>query len=226
MVVGPSSRALLEDITSADLSNDHFPWFTGKEIELSGATVRALRINYVGELGWELHMPVAQLESVYDAVWTAGEALGIADFGSYAVNSLRMEKAYAGWGVELTNEITLIEAGMERFVKLDKDEFVGREALLARKQEGIQSRLVYVEVAGGDADVRGGEPLLAGDKVIGVTTSGGYGHVVKKSLAFAFVAPGFARPGSDFDIEILGERHRATVLDEPLYDPKNLRLKS
>jgi dimethylglycine dehydrogenase len=137
-----------------------------------------------------------------------------------------MEKAYAGWGVELTNEITLIEAGMERFVKLDKGDFVGRRALLARKQEGIKSRLVYVEVSAGDADVRGGEPLLARDNVIGLTTSGGYGHTVKKSLAFAFVAPGFARPGSDFDIEILGERRRATVLAEPVYDPKNLRLKS
>jgi dimethylglycine dehydrogenase len=226
MVVGPSSRDLLSTITSANLSNDHYPWLTGKEIVLAGATVRALRINYVGELGWELHMPVAQLESVYDAVWSAGEALGIADFGSYAVNGLRMEKAYAGWGVELTNEITLIEAGMERFVKLDKGDFVGRRALLARKQEGIKSRLVYVEVSAGDADVRGGEPLLARDNVIGLTTSGGYGHTVKKSLAFAFVAPGFARPGSDFDIEILGERRRATVLAEPVYDPKNLRLKS
>jgi dimethylglycine dehydrogenase len=225
-VVGPSSRDLLEKITSADLSNDHFPWLTGKEIVLAGVTVRALRINYVGELGWELHMLVAQLEPVYDVVWSAGEALGIADFGSYAVNGLRMEKAYAGWGVELTNEITLIEAGLERFVKLDKGEFVGRRALLARIQEGIQSRLVYVEVAAGDADVRGGEPLFAGDRVIGVTTSGGYGHTVKKSLAFAFVAPGFARPGSAFDVEILGERHRAIVLAEPVYDPKNLRLKS
>ncbi|MGB3714245.1 MAG: FAD-dependent oxidoreductase [Candidatus Promineifilaceae bacterium] len=226
IVAGPRSRDLLEKITSADLSNDHFPWLTGKEIVLAGVTVRALRINYVGELGWELHTPVAQLESVYDAVWSAGETFGIADFGSYAVNGLRIEKAYAGWGVELTNEITLIEAGMERFVKLDKGEFVGRRSLLARKQEGIRSRLAYVEVAAGDADVRGGEPLFAGDKVIGVTTSGGYGHTVNKSLAFAFVDPGFARPGSTFDVEILGERQRATVLDEPVYDPKNLRLKS
>jgi dimethylglycine dehydrogenase len=226
IVVGPSSRDLLEKITSAELGNDHFPWLTGKEFVLASVTMRALRINYVGELGWELHMPVARLESVYDAVWSAGEAFGIADFGSYAVNGLRMEKAYAGWGVELTNEITLIEAGMERFVKLDKGEFVGRRALLAHKQEGILTRLVYIEVMAGDADVRGGEPLFAGDKVIGVTTSGGYGHTVKKSLAFAFVDPEFAKPGSTFDVEILGERRRATVLAEPVYDPKNLRLKS
>ncbi len=226
MVVGPSSRDLLAKITSTELGNDHFPWLTGKEIEVAGVPLRALRINYVGELGWELHMPVAQLESVYDAVWSAGEEFGIADFGSYAVNGLRMEKAYAGWGVELTNEITPIEAGLQRFVKLDKDDFVGRRTLLAREQEGIQWRLVYVEVAAVDADVRGGEPLLKGEKLIGVTTSGGYGHTVKRSLAFAFVKPEFASPGSSFDIEILGERCRSTVLPGPIYDPKNLRLKS
>jgi dimethylglycine dehydrogenase len=226
IVAGPRSRELLKKITDTDLSNDHFPWLTGKEIVLAGVPMRALRINYVGELGWELHTPMAQLERVYDAVWAAGEEFGIADVGSYAVNGLRLEKAYAGWGVELTNEITMIEAGMERFVKFDKGDFVGRRALLRRKKEGIQTRLVYVEVAAGDADVRGGEPLFAGEEVIGVTTSGGYGHTVKKSLAFAFIDPGFASPGSTFDIEILGTRHSASALAEPVYDPKNARLRS
>jgi dimethylglycine dehydrogenase len=226
IVVGPRSRDLLERLTDTGLGNDHFPWLTGKEIELAGVSMRALRINYVGELGWELHMPIAQLELVYDAVWATGKAFGIADFGSYAVNSLRLEKAYAGWGVELTNEITMIAAGMERFVKFDKGDFVGRRALLRHKEEGINTRLVYAEVAAGDADARGGEPLFAGEKVIGVTTSGGYGHIVKKSLAFAFIDPAFASPGSAFDVEILGKRHQATVLPEPVYDPKNVRLRS
>jgi dimethylglycine dehydrogenase len=226
VVVGPRSRELLEKITDANLNNDHFPWLTGREIVLAGVPIRALRINYVGELGWELHAPMAQLVQVYDEVWAAGEALGIADFGSYAVNGLRLEKAYAGWGVELTNEITMIEAGLERFVKFDKGDFVGRKALLRRKQDGVQTRLIYVEVAAGDADVRGGEPLLAGERVIGVTTSGGYGHTVQKSLAFAYVEPDFAMPGSNFDIEILAQRHQATVLAEPTYDPNNVRLRS
>jgi dimethylglycine dehydrogenase len=226
IVVGPRSRDLLERITDTNLSNERFPWLIGKEILLAGVPMRALRINYVGELGWELHEPMAQLEAVYDAVWAAGEALGIADFGSYAVNALRLEKAYAGWGADLTNEITLIEAGMERFVKFDKGDFVGRQALLRRKEEGVRTQLVYVEVSAGDADVRGGEPLYVGDQVVGVTTSGGYGHTVKKSLAFAYVDPEFALPGSIFDIEILEERHLATVLAEPVYDPRNVRLRS
>lgn len=226
VVAGPSSRDLLARITDADLSNDHFRWLTGREIEVAGVLLRALRINYIGELGWELHTPMAQLETIYDAVWSAGEALGIVDFGVYAVNSLRMEKAYAGWGAELTNEITLIEAGMERFVKLDKSDFVGREAMLQHKQDEMDTRMVYVEVAADDADVRGGEPVFDGENVIGVTTSGGYGHIVEKSLAFAYVEPGFATPESTFDIEILGKRCRAKVLAEPIYDPKNEKLRS
>jgi dimethylglycine dehydrogenase len=215
LLAGPRSRDVLTKLTEADLGNEQFPWLTGKEITVAGVRLRALRINYVGELGWELHTPMAQLETVYNAVWAAGETFGIVDFGGYAVNSLRMEKAYAGWGVELTEEITLIEAGMD-----------GREALLDRIGEGISSKLVYVEVAAGDADVRGGEPVFAGENVIGVTTSGGYGHAVGKSLAFAYVEPRYAVPQSTFDIEILGRRRRANVMTEPVYDPKNVRLRS
>jgi dimethylglycine dehydrogenase len=226
IVAGPRSRDLLAKITAADLSNEQFPWLTGQEITVAGVPLRAPRINYIGELGWELHLPVAALEAVYDVVWEAGEPFGIADFGSYAVNSLRMEKAYPGWGVELTEEITMIEAGMERFVKYDKGDFVGREALLKRKEEGISTKLVYMEVTADDADVRGGEPVYAGQEIMGVTTSGGYGHTVGKSLAFAYVKPAFAAPNTTFDIEILGQRRQARVLAEPVFDPGNERLRS
>jgi dimethylglycine dehydrogenase len=193
---------------------------------VAGVPLRALRVNYVGELGWELHTPVAQLETLYDAVWAAGEEFGIANFGAYAVNSLRMEKAYCGWGTDMTNEMTMIETNMERFVKFDKGDFVGCEALLRHKEEGITTKLVYVEVAAEDADVYGGEPVFHGEKVIGVTTSGAYGHAVGKSLALAYVNPEFAAPNSTFDIEILGNRCPAKVLAEPAYDPKNERLRS
>ena len=167
-----------------------------------------------------------ELETVCDVVWSAGQAFGIIDFGVYAVNSLRLEEAYAGWGAEPTNEITMIEAGMERFVKLDKGDFVGREAMSQHKQEEMDARMVHVEVTVEEADVRGGEPVFAGESVIGVTTSGEYGHRVEKSLAFAYEEPSFAAPESTFDIEILGKRCREKVLAEPLYDPKNDRLRS
>jgi dimethylglycine dehydrogenase len=226
VLAGPRSRDLLKKITNADLSNQHFPWLTGKRIELGGVMIRALRINYVGELGWELHIPTTQLEEVYDLVWAAGQEFDIADFGMYALSSLGKEKAYFSWGVELTNEVTMIEAGMERFVSFDKGDFVGCEALLRKQQEQLAWKIAYMEVDVKDADVRGGEPVLDRDKVIGVTTSGAYGYAVQKSLAFAYVLPDYAVPGTIFDIEILGSARSAKVLAEPAYDPQNKRLKT
>ncbi len=226
VLAGPRCRELLNKISSADLSNEHFPWLTGKKVEVAGVTMRALRINYVGELGWELHMPIDQLEAVYDSVWAAGEEFGIADFGMYALSSLGKEKAYFAWGVELINEITMIEAGMERFVNFEKGDFVGRNALLERQREQLTWKIAYVEVAAADADVRGGEPAYDGEKVIGVTSSGAFGHTVRKSLAFVFVPPAYAVPGTAFEIEILSRRRQAKVLAGPAYDPENHRLRS
>ncbi len=180
----------------------------------------------MGELGWELHCPMDRLAGLYDAVWSAGEALGIANFGVYAVNSLRMEKAYKGWGVELTNEITMVEAGMERFVAYDKEDFIGKAATLRVKQAGMETQLVYLDVEPGDCDVHGGEPVIADGKVVGVTTSGGYGHATGKSLGFAYVEPALAAPGSGFEIDLLGAPRAATVLAEPIYDPQNARLRA
>jgi dimethylglycine dehydrogenase len=157
-------------------------------------------------------------------VWQAGERLGIADFGMYAMNSLRMEKAYPGWGADLTNEITPVEAGMMRFVKLDH-EFTGREAVVAAMEKGVSTHMVYVEVDATDFDPAGGEPVFAGERAIGVTSSGGIGHATGKSLAFAYVDPGFETPGTELEISLLGERRAATVLAEPAYDPENLRLR-
>lgn len=226
VLAGPYSRELLSKLTSVDLSNTYFRWLTGKEIEVAGVKLIALRINYVGELGWEIHVPMQQLEEVYNAIWAAGEEFGIVDFGVYAVNSLRMEKAYKGFGVELTNEITMIEAGMERFVNFKKGDFVGREALLQRQKEQLNWNIAYVEIDAEDADVRGGEPAYDREKVIGVATSGSYGHTVDKSLAFVYVPPEYAVPGTTFDIEILSRRREATVLAEPAYDPNNKRLRA
>jgi dimethylglycine dehydrogenase len=155
-------------------------------------------------------------------VWAAGAEFGIADFGLYAMNSLRLEKAYAGWGAELTNEITPIEAGLDRFVKTDHD-FVGRAAVLASQRRGVATRLVYLEVDATDSDAAGGEPVFADGQVIGVTTSGGYGHATGKSLAFAYVEPSFASPDERLEIELLGDRRPATVLAAPVYDPENVR---
>jgi len=225
VVAGPKSRELLAGLTNADLTNASFPWLTAREIAIGGISVRALRVNYVGELGWELHVPMSRLADLYDAVWRAGEPLGVADFGVYAVNSLRLEKAYRGWGAELTNEITPVEADMGRFVALDKGAFIGRDAVEALRNSGIATKLVYLEIGAGDADPMGGEVVFADGSCVGVTTSGGYGHAVKKPLAFAYVAPGLARPGTSLEVQILAERRPAVILAEPAYDPANLRLR-
>jgi dimethylglycine dehydrogenase len=188
--------------------------------------LRALRVNYVGELGWELHAPMDKMEDLYDAVWSAGEEFGIVNFGLYAVNSLRMEKAYRGWGAELTNEVTMLDSSMERFIKFDKNNFVGSEATLRQRDEGLAMKLVYFEVEAGDSDVRGGEPIFDGEDCIGVTSSGGYGHYVQKSLGFGYVDPPHAEPGSRFDVVLLGESCSATVLQRPVYDPSDQRLRA
>lgn len=222
IVAGPHARDLLATLTTADLGNGAFPWLTGREIDVAGVGVRALRVNYVGELGWELHVPVAEVVTLYDAVWAAGGASGIADVGLYAVNSLRMEKAYPGWGAELTSEVTPVEAGLDRFVRLDHA-FIGRDAVLAARERGVSIHLAYLDVDAADSDAAGGEPVFAHGRTVGVTTSGGYGHATARSLAFAYVESGFEAPGTRLEVELLGDRRPATVLGAPVYDPANER---
>ncbi len=226
VLAGPRSREVLAQLTDSSLDNDAFPWLTGQEITVAGIPLRALRVNYVGELGWELHPQMQDMEALYNALWRAGEQYRMVNFGLYAVNSLRIEKAYRGWGAELTNEVTLLESDMQRFIKFDKEEFIGRQATLRQKDEGLTTKLVYFEINSGDSDVRGSEPVYDGDAVIGVTTSGGYGHHVQKGLGFAYVEPQYAEAGISFEVDLLGERCTGTVLNEPAHDPHNLCLKA
>jgi len=183
-------------------------------------------VNYVGELGWELHPEIDEMEALYDAVWGAGQEFEIADFGLYALNSLRIEKAYRGYGAELTNEVTMLDADMERFIKLEKEDFVGRDATLKQRDEERSLQLIYFEVDASDSDVRGGEPIFAGDDCIGVTTSGGYGHYVGKSLGFGYVHPRRSASGTEIQVGLLDERRQAVVIGEPAYDPRNERLRA
>lgn len=227
VLAGPRARDVLAQCTKTDLSNAAFRWLTAREIEVAGvAGVRALRVNYVGELGWELHVPRAGMEKVFDALMKAGEPLGIRLFGTYAMNSLRMEKAYRGWGSELTSEIDMFEGSMDRFIRLDKEDFIGRTASLNFKQRGPRIKLVYMEVDATDSDCRGNEPVYSNGKVVGLTTSGTYGFAAKKSLAFAYVDPKLAADGNEFEILLLDQRHKARIIPEPIWDPKNERLKA
>jgi dimethylglycine dehydrogenase len=185
--------------------------------------VRALRLSYQGELGWELHVPMAHMPAVYEALWAAGQDFGIANFGSYALNSMRLEKAYKGAG-ELTNEVTLPEADVMRFVKLEGRDFVGKEAteasLAKTRNGGLPWVCVYMEVDAADkADPHSSETIYLDGKRVGQVSSGGLGLYTGKSLAFGYVSPEAAQPGTALEIMVLGEKRPATVLAEPVYDP-------
>ena len=224
VLAGPRARNVLAQCTKADLS---LPWLTAQTSAVAGVTnVRLLRVNYVGELGWEIHVPMGDAPKVFDALMAAGKAHGIVLFGTYAMNSLRMEKAYRGWGSELTAEIDMFEASMPRFIRLEKEDFIGKQASLAKKQRGPRMQLVYMEVDNTDSDCVGNEPVYHGDKLVGLTTSGGFGFAVNKSLAFAYVPPAFTGIGTEFDIMVFTEKRKARIIAEPIYDPSNARLKA
>ena len=226
VLVGPNSRKVLSQLTSQNLHNNDFPWLKGKEILINKIPVRALRVNYVGELGWELHHPMDQMESLYDSIYEVGKKENIINFGTYAVNSLRMEKAYRGWGSELTGEISLVEAGMSRFFNLKKkNNFIGAKALQEKAQSGVDIKIVYLEVDADNADARGNEPVYHNNKVVGVVTSGGYGFRTKKSLAFAYVKSDLGT-GGKLEIEIQGQRRKTKILDKVVYDPDNKKLRA
>jgi dimethylglycine dehydrogenase len=182
VLCGPRSRDILSALTDASLDNEAFPWLGARKISVASVPVRALRLSYVGELGWELHVPMADLDTVYAAILEAGSNHGLANFGLYAVNSLRMEKGYGAWGHEYTMDVRMKEAGLAKFVHFRKDEFLGREALLVCKDEIPKRQIAYVEVDASDADCLGSEPVFADGKVVGLTTSGAYGHTTGKKL--------------------------------------------
>jgi dimethylglycine dehydrogenase len=226
VLAGPRARDVLARHCLHDLSNKGFPWRTMRQITVAGVPVRAMRLNYVGELGWELFHPVEQQQELYHALSSAAAAFGVGDFGFRAMESLRLEKSYRSWGSDINCEVTPWEAGLDRFVHLDKGRFVGREALLRQRLTGVKKRIVTLEVAATDTDARGNEPVFRGDKVVGITTSGGYGAWIDKSLALAYIDADCAPPGTALAVELMGERRPATVIPDSPFDPENRRPRS
>ena len=227
---GPASRDVLAAVTDTPLDNAHFRWLSAQPIEIAGARLWALRLSYAGELGWELHGPADSMLAVYDALWQAGTAHGIANYGSFAMNAMRMEKGFKGAG-ELTNEVTLPEADVMRFVNLDSGEFIGRNATLASQQAADAGNLpwicTYLAIDGdGISDGHGGEAVLQDGVVVGATSSVAYGHSVGKGLAFAYLKPQAATPGTALEVVIMNSPRPAVVLGEPAYDPQNIRPRS
>ena len=187
--------------------------------------VMALRIGFVGELGWELYHPIEHQREIYDALMNAGGEYGITDFGLRAMMSLRLEKGYCVLGGELSSERTPLEAGLERFVNFNKGNFQGRQALIQQKEKELDEHLALMTVETDNADAIGDEPVYQGDEIVGRVTSGGYGHTVKKSLAMAYIKTELTKPGIKLEIAILDERYMAEVVRIPYYDPENERLR-
>lgn len=229
VLAGPRSRDVLAKLTDSALDNTAFPWLTSQVIEVGLASdVYALRVNFVGALGWELHFPIEYAHHLFDALFKAGHEFGIGMVGMRAMESLRMEKSYRMWGSDLTRDYTPFEASLDRFVRMQKPHFTGKEALEAQLKNGVPHRFITLEVHGVvDADPLGNEPLFnTQGEMIGRATSGYYGHTLKKSLAIGYVKPEYTEPGTALEILILGERKKATVLVESPFDPDNSHLRA
>ena len=214
---GPRSRDVLAACTNADLSNAGFRWLSAQEITLAGHKVWALRMSYAGELGWELHMPNAACLDVYKALMKAGEAHRIIDYGSFAMNVMRMEKAFKGAG-ELTNEVTLAEADVLRFARRDK-EYLGQEKTLNTDMPWVCAYLAIE--ADGKTDGHGGEAIIHDGLIVGATSSIVYSPIAEKILAFAYIKPEAAAPSTALDVVIHGVARAAQVLGAPVYDPES-----
>jgi len=231
-LMGPAARKVLEVASEDDVSNEAFPFGTVRSLLISGISVRALRITYVGELGFELHLPVEFAEDVYKVLMTAGESQGISNAGYRAIESLRLEKGYRAWATDITPTDTPIEAGLGWATKLDTDvEFLGREELQRQKREGTTRRLVGFTVNDPDVMLHGRETIFRNGERVGWLTSGGWGYTIEKSIGYGYVnSPtgvdmAFLRSG-DYELEVATERVAATLHLRPLYDPRSERVRS
>jgi 4-methylaminobutanoate oxidase (formaldehyde-forming) len=230
-IMGPNSRALLSELTTADLSNDAFPFGTAQRIAVAGHDVRALRMTYVGELGWELYVPWAEAPALYDAIFEAGTAHGLTHAGYHAMNTLRLESGYRHWGHDITGEDTPLEAGLGFAVGWDKPSFVGREALLAQRELPRTKRLIQFRLEDPERLLYHDEPIYRDGEQVGRTSSGMWSYVEDRCLAMGYLEHGngvttdWVDAGS-FEIEVATVRIPATASIRSFYDPSNQRVRS
>ncbi|KAK0140890.1 Dimethylglycine dehydrogenase, mitochondrial [Merluccius polli] len=226
-VAGPNARKVLQKITDEDLSDAGFKFLHCKNIKLAGIPTQAIRISYTGELGWELYIEQKDMAAVYQAIMAAGQDEGIDNFGSYAMNSLRLEKGFRGWGAEMNCDTNPLEAGLEYFIKLNKPaDFIGKAALQEIKAKGLKRKLSYISLDTDNVDPEGNETIWLNGKVVGNTTSGAYSYSTQQSLAFAYLPVELCSVGQKVDVELLGRKYSAMVIQEPLVltEPTRTRL--
>jgi 4-methylaminobutanoate oxidase (formaldehyde-forming) len=224
-VWGPRARELVQQVSQDDFSNEAFPYLTAQHVAIGDIPALALRVTYVGELGWEIYAPMEYGLKLWDTLWTAGQSLGLLAAGYRAIESLRLEKGYRYWSADIHSEYNPYEAGLGFAVKLNKGNFMGREALEPIKAEGVTRKLCCLVVDDPRAVALGGEPFLDSGRVLGRVTSGGYGYSVRQSIAYGYLPVEHATPGTRVEVELFGTRYGATIMKEPLYDPRNEKIK-
>tara|TARA_B100001123_G_scaffold143121_1_gene166354 strand:+ start:1574 stop:4006 length:2433 start_codon:yes stop_codon:yes gene_type:complete len=227
VVSGPKSRELMSRVSNTDFSNEKFKWLSCQHIDIGLAPCRAMRLNFVGELGWELHHPIEYQNHIFDKLVAAGKDLGLKPYGIRAMNSLRVEKSYKLVGTELSIEYSPYESGLDRFIHPNKGDFIGLAALNRWREKGFSNKLVTMEVHGvTDADVLGNNPIYNNGTVVGRATGGDFGFRLNKSIALGMVKPEIAKMGQKLEIDILGKMHKASIIEDSPYDPENKLLRA
>lgn len=225
-VWGPEARKLMQRVSEQDFSHEAFPYLTAQQVTLGDIPVLALRVTYVGELGWELYAPMEYGLKLWDTLWEAGQTLGVVAAGYRAIESLRLEKGYRYWSTDIHSEYNPYEAGLGFAVKLQKGEFLGKAALENSKAQGVKRKLCCLVIDDPRAVALGGEPLLDGERVLGHVTSAGYGYTLRQSITYGYVPAEYATPGTRVEVQLFGVRYGAVVMKEPLYDAKNEKIKA
>ena len=225
MVMGPKSRDVLATLTDADLSKDAAPWMSVAEIKIAGAPVTAMRVSYVGELGWELHMASEDLIKVYDAVMENATHFGGCQFGSYALNAMRIEKGYHGWGSDFGTEYTLFDAGLSRFANVTKGDFIGRSEVIAQAETAPDWCFVGLGISEDGPEPLPSDPIIKGNQCIGYVTSSSMGYRTGKICALGYVHAGSLDMGEECFVRVLGQDRRALRQSPHVYDPENKKLK-
>jgi glycine cleavage system aminomethyltransferase T len=221
---GPQARAVLAQVAEEDVSNTAFPYYTAQPLRIETIPALALRISYAGELGWEIYAPVEYGLRLWDVLWEAGRPHGLIAAGGGAFDSLRLEKGYRLWGADIHSEYNPYEAGLGWAVRLNKGEFLGREALL-RAKENVARRLCCLTFDAPDGMALGKEPIVDGDRTLGYVTSTNYGYSVGQHIVYGYLPAEYAAPGTRVEVIYFGRRHPATVTAEPLFDAGMTRMK-
>jgi glycine cleavage system T protein len=223
---GPKARKILNKVTTDDITNEGFPYMTAKYINVGDVPALASRVTYVGELGWEFYCPMEYGARLWDTLWEAGIAEGMVAAGYKAIDTLRLEKGYRYWSSEISPDYNPYEAGLGFAVKLDKPDFIGKEALVKAKAEGLKQKLVCMSVADDRTIALGKEPIRSGEKIIGWVAASGFGYSVMKSLVYAYVPIEYSKVGTKLTIEFFGQRMAVEVIPAPVWDPKGERIRA